>query len=218
MAGGACTRGADARRGDWRAARRSGGTEREGYLERSAAGDVPAASASLAGQAFGAYTLVTPLGHGGMGSVWLARPQRRPLRRHGRVKLLNAALVGRAAARSASRARARILARLAHPHIARLLDAGVSPAGQPYLVARSTSTGERIDRYCDARRSDVDVASAPVSRRARGGRARARQPDRASRHQAVQRPRRARRTASSCSTSASPSCSKTKRGIGRRPS
>src|SRR4029077_10572798 len=42
-----------------------------------------------------------------------------------------------------------VLARLADPHIARLLDAGVSPAGQPYLVLEYVE-GEPIDRHCDA--------------------------------------------------------------------
>ena len=128
--------------------------EREDYLERSAAGDVPAASASLAGQAFGAYTLETPLGHGGMGSVWLAH--RNDGRFEGKVaiKLLNAALVGRAA-EGRFRREGTILARLAHPNITRLIDAGISPAGQPYLVVEVVA-GERIDHYCDARRQTVD--------------------------------------------------------------
>ena len=49
------------------------------------------------------------------------------------VKLLNASLIG-LDAENRFRREGRILARLRHAHIAQLIDAGVSPAGQPYLV------------------------------------------------------------------------------------
>src|SRR5687767_15629704 len=49
--------------------------------------------------------------------------------------------------------RSTILARLRHPHIAHLIDAGLSPFGQPYLILEHVA-GERIDRSCDARRSE----------------------------------------------------------------
>ncbi len=63
-------------------------------------------------------------------------------------------LIGRTGARRFEREGA-ILARLSHPHIARLLDAGVSPGGQPYLVLELVE-GERIDRHCDAQRLRID--------------------------------------------------------------
>ena len=68
-----------------------------------------------------------------MGSVWLA--ERSDGRFDGRaaVKLLNLALVGRAG-EERFRREGNILARLTHPNIAHLIDAGVSPTGQPYLV------------------------------------------------------------------------------------
>jgi serine/threonine-protein kinase len=47
-----------------------------------------------------------------------------------------------------------LLARLTHPHIARLVDAGVSPAAQPYLVLEYVE-GEPIDRHCDDHRLGV---------------------------------------------------------------
>ena len=47
-----------------------------------------------------------------------------------------------------------LLARLAHPHIAQLLDAGVLADGTRYLVLEYVA-GERIDRWCDARRLDI---------------------------------------------------------------
>ncbi|HZW72232.1 MAG TPA: hypothetical protein VFF43_01740, partial [Caldimonas sp.] len=102
----------------------------EHFLEGSA---LATEEPSLAGRTLGAYTIERALGAGGMGSVWLAR--RSDGRYHASValKLLNLALLGRGgAARFAREGEA--LARLAHPHIARLLDAGVAEGGQPYLV------------------------------------------------------------------------------------
>jgi eukaryotic-like serine/threonine-protein kinase len=107
----------------------------------------------LVGQAFGAYTLVQPLGAGGMGSVWLARRNDGHFEGMVAVKLLSAALLGAAGA-SRFRREGTILARLKHPHIAQLLDAGVSEAGQPYLVLEYVE-GEPIDRWCDERALDV---------------------------------------------------------------
>jgi eukaryotic-like serine/threonine-protein kinase len=119
--------------------------ERERFLEDPA--EQPAAT--LSGVVIGAYTLRTPLGQGGMGSVWLA--DRTDGRFSGRaaVKLLNASLIGRDG-EARFRREGSILARLRHPSIARLIDAGVSPLGQPYIVLEYVD-GERIDRYCDAR-------------------------------------------------------------------
>ena len=41
-----------------------------------------------------------------------------------------------------------MLGRLSHPHIAQLVDAGVSQSGQPYLVLEYID-GKHIDQYCD---------------------------------------------------------------------
>ena len=126
---------------------------REGFLEGTA--PRPPAPASPAGRAFGAYTLVSLIGQGGMGNVWLAR--RSDGRFEGRVavKLLNPGLVGHVA-EERFRREGTILARLAHPHIARLVDAGVSPDGQPFLVLEYVE-GEQIDRHCDGRSLGVEA-------------------------------------------------------------
>jgi len=105
---------------------------------------------SLAGVTVGAYTLVSPIGHGGMGSVWLAERNDGRFTGQVAIKLLNAALLGRSAERRFTR-EGTILARLTHPHIGRLIDAGVSPTGQPYLVLEYVD-GRPIDRYCEERR------------------------------------------------------------------
>jgi serine/threonine protein kinase len=127
--------------------------ERSGFLADPTRPSEPPARASLAGQEIGAYTLVQPIGHGGMGTVWLACRSDGRFEGHAAVKLLNASLVGRAG-EDRFRREGTILARLTHPSIARLIDAGVSPIGQPYLVIEYVR-GQHIDRYCDERALDV---------------------------------------------------------------
>ena len=126
--------------------------EREGFLAFSPL-SAYAPRASLAGHALGAYTLESQLGQGGMGSVWLARRSDGRFESKVAIKLLNAALIGRAG-EERFRREGSILGRLAHSNIARLIDAGVSPAGQPYLVLEYVE-GDRIDVYCDMKRLSV---------------------------------------------------------------
>jgi len=101
----------------------------------------------LAGQSFGTYTLISAIGHGGMGSVWLARRNDGRFERKAAVKLLNLALMGRGGEERFKR-EGRILGQLNHPHIAELLDAGVSSGGQPYLILEYVD-GQHADVYCD---------------------------------------------------------------------
>ncbi len=117
-----------------------------GFLDDRPAGPAPAVP--LAGVAVGAYRLVEPIGQGGMGTVWLAERRDGPFDQRVAVKLLNAALMDAAGTDRFAR-EAGILARLTHPSISRLLDAGVSAIGAPYLVLEHV-TGLAIDRYCDA--------------------------------------------------------------------
>jgi tetratricopeptide (TPR) repeat protein len=124
---------------------------REQFLENAAALLV---APTLAGQAVGAYTIVAPIGRGGMGTVWLAARSDGRFERKAAVKFLNVALFGGGDERFTREGM--ILARLTHPHIAQLLDAGVSPAAQPYLVLEYVD-GQPIDQYCDARGLDVDA-------------------------------------------------------------
>ncbi len=110
-------------------------------------------SPGLAGQKLGVYTLISQIGHGGMGTVWLAERNDGRFERRVAVKILNYALVGKTGEERFQR-EGRILGRLTHPHIAELIDAGVSPGGQPFLVLEYVE-GEHIDRYCDQNRLDV---------------------------------------------------------------
>jgi eukaryotic-like serine/threonine-protein kinase len=125
----------------------------EGFLGEGP--DAPVPVSSLAGLAAGAYVLRSQLGQGGMGSVWLAERSDGRYQGTAAVKVLNAALAGRAG-EARFRREASILARLRHPHIAQLIDAGVAPLGHPYLVLERVD-GERIDRHCDARNLPVEA-------------------------------------------------------------
>src|SRR5215217_1116559 len=102
---------------------------------------------ALAGLRLGPYTLERPLGQGGLGTVWLARRSDGRFEGTAAIKLLNLALLDPVGAERFRR-EGTVLARLNHPHVARLLDAGVTNGGQPYLVLEHVE-GVRIDRYCD---------------------------------------------------------------------
>jgi serine/threonine protein kinase len=120
------------------------------FLEQQALGPD---EATLAGRSVGGYTLERPLGMGGMGTVWLARRSDGRFEGQAAVKLLNLGMLG-GAARDRFRREGTLLARLSHPHIGRLFDAGVTDAGQPFLVLEYVE-GERLDRYAAARRLGV---------------------------------------------------------------
>lgn len=103
---------------------------------------------SLTGCNIGPYTIERLLGRGGMGSVWLARRSDGKFEGRAAIKLLDRRGLGRDSAHQI-RHEASLLARLSHPHIGRLFDAGVHDNGQPYLVLEYVE-GEPIDRYCSA--------------------------------------------------------------------
>jgi eukaryotic-like serine/threonine-protein kinase len=110
-------------------------------------------SISMAGQTVGGYTLVRPLGMGGMGTVWQARRSDGRFEGTVAVKFVNLAVLDNLA-QERFRREGTLLARLSHPHIARLFDAGVSAAGQPFLVLEYVE-GTRIDRYAAEQALDV---------------------------------------------------------------
>jgi eukaryotic-like serine/threonine-protein kinase len=98
-----------------------------------------------AGQIVGPYQLIRELGKGGMGTVWLAERADGALKRTVALKLPRFAWVPGLTQRL-QRERD-MLAALAHPHIARLYDAGVSSEGRPYLALEYVE-GQAIDDYC----------------------------------------------------------------------
>ena len=104
------------------------------------------------GQRIGPYTLRREIGAGGMGVVYEAAREdvektvALKLVRHGRL-----ASPGHVRRFLMER---RLLARLEHANIARMLDAGVTESGLPFLVMEYVD-GLPIDRFCDARRLGV---------------------------------------------------------------
>jgi len=124
-----------------------------GFLEASLASAL--GPLTLAGRKIGAYTIERLLGRGGMGEVWLATRSDGRFEGLYAIKLINLSL---AHARLADRFQweGRLLARLAHPHIARLLDAGSTEEGRPYLILEYVD-GERIDHYCSARALSIEA-------------------------------------------------------------
>lgn len=118
---------------------------REHFLEFPAA--APEQGPYLRGQTVGPYALLSPIGQGGMGRVWLAQRSDGRFQRRVAIKFLQFSVATRAGAERFRR-EGRILGSLTDPHIAELIDAGVMPDGQPYMVLEYVD-GDPIDRYCD---------------------------------------------------------------------
>jgi tRNA A-37 threonylcarbamoyl transferase component Bud32/tetratricopeptide (TPR) repeat protein len=123
----------------------------EGFLAHSPVESMP--RVGRAGTRVGAYLIERLLGRGGMGEVWLAT--RSDGRYEGKcaLKFLDESV---ASARLVDRFRREgtFLARLTHPNIARLLDAG-AVEGQPYLALEYVD-GERLDQYCSQQALTVE--------------------------------------------------------------
>jgi eukaryotic-like serine/threonine-protein kinase len=111
--------------------------------------DTPAPE--LAGTRLGAWRLESKIGEGGMGQVWLARRDDGLYQGEAAIKLLRGDIGSTALAARFARERA-LLARLSHPAIARLLDAGIADAsagalsGQAYLVLE-LAPGETMNAH-----------------------------------------------------------------------
>ncbi len=123
---------------------------RAGFLEHSPFPAEP----SAAGQSIGPYALIAPLGHGGMGTVWLAERSDGRFERRVAIKFLRFSLASTGSTERFKR-EGRILGQLAHPHIAELMDAGVTERGEPYLVLEHVE-GKPIDEYCDDHKLDLN--------------------------------------------------------------
>ncbi len=104
-------------------------------------------SSHAEGERIGPYRLIRPLGRGGMGEVFLATQEDADFERYVAIKVIRRGLdTDDVLARF--RSERRILASLAHPNIATLLDGGATLDGRPFFVMEYVE-GEPLDRYCD---------------------------------------------------------------------
>jgi len=101
---------------------------------------------NLSGERLGAYRLLSKLGQGGMGTVYLAERADGQYRQKVAVKLISNHIDSLAAQRF--RDERQILAGMNHQHIARLMDGGEHTDGRPYLVMELIE-GKPIDSYCN---------------------------------------------------------------------
>jgi serine/threonine protein kinase len=109
-----------------------------------------------AGECLGAWRIVERLGRGGMGEVWLAERADGAFQGQAAIKVLRQGLdSGTVLARFALEQQA--LARLSHPHIAHLIDAGRTSDGLPYFVMERVR-GQPIDAACTGRPLEARLA------------------------------------------------------------
>ncbi len=121
--------------------------------------DEPNATASLGmfaeqpGGQIGRYKLLSILGEGGMGIVYLAE-QKRPIRRQVALKVIKPGMDSkRVVARFEAERQA--LALLDHPNIAHVHDAGTTETGRPYFVMEYVK-GLSITDYCDHHKLTIE--------------------------------------------------------------
>ena len=116
--------------------------DRELSQQRSVGSALP--TQNRAGMQFGAYRLLLELGEGGMGTVWLAVRSLGDSTQRVAIKFMRQRFDAMSTKFFAAERDA--LARLEHPHIARLIDAGLTPDGEPYLVTEYVD-GESLNDY-----------------------------------------------------------------------
>ncbi|MEP6923935.1 MAG: protein kinase [Pyrinomonadaceae bacterium] len=109
----------------------------ENFLEKSAdeyaAKILVESQSDLFGKKFGIYKIIGEIGQGGMGAVFLAQRDDGEFRQQVALKIIRQQLAGSEIIRRFRQER-EILASLNHPHIARLLDGGISDDGSPFFV------------------------------------------------------------------------------------
>jgi eukaryotic-like serine/threonine-protein kinase len=112
----------------------------------------PGGEDSLIGRNVGAYRILSRLGEGGFGSVYLA-DQQEPVRRRVALKVIKLGMDSRAVV-ARFEAERQALALMDHPGIAKVFDAGVTDTGRPFFVMEYVA-GEPITRFCDQERLTI---------------------------------------------------------------
>ncbi len=110
------------------------------------------ASTARAGDAVGPYKLVSKIGEGGFGEVWMAE-RREPFTQRVALKLIKPGMDSRSVIARFEQER-QALAVMNHPHIAKVLDGGLTKEGRPYFAMEFVK-GEPITEFCDARKLGV---------------------------------------------------------------
>ena len=111
------------------------------------------AAAERPGDQLGPYKLVSQLGEGGFGTVWLAE-RREPYVQRVALKLIKPGMDSKAVVGRFEQER-QALAVMDHPNVAKVLDGGLTPTGRPYFAMEYVK-GEPINAFCDARRMGVE--------------------------------------------------------------
>ena len=101
----------------------------------------------------GNYKLLQRIGEGGMGTVWMAE-QSEPVKRRVALKAIKKG-IGSKEVLARFEAERQALALMNHPNIARILDAGTTPDGQPFF-AMELVQGKPFTTYCDENRLGID--------------------------------------------------------------
>jgi non-specific serine/threonine protein kinase/serine/threonine-protein kinase len=113
----------------------------------------PAVPSLRIGTSLGPYQIVQVVGEGGMGTVYQGVRVDDIYRKLVAIKVVKTGLHSATVLRRFETER-QILAHLDHPNIARLLDGGTTPEGQPYFVMDFIA-GKPIDEYCDQKRLTI---------------------------------------------------------------
>jgi eukaryotic-like serine/threonine-protein kinase len=108
------------------------------------------------GKTIGPYRLTELLGDGGMGQVYLAQRSDDLYEQRVAIKLMHSGVSRTPAMLLRFGVERQILADLNHPNIARLLDAGITAEGTPYLVMEYID-GHHIDDFCRRNKLDRDA-------------------------------------------------------------
>jgi len=117
-----------------------------GFLAAPAVSRATELTAEKAGDVIDRYRLLQRIGEGGVGVVWMAQ-QEQPLRRLVAFKVIKLGMDTKAVVARFEGER-QALARMDHPNIAKVFDAGVTSTGRPYFVMELVR-GTLITKYCD---------------------------------------------------------------------
>jgi tetratricopeptide (TPR) repeat protein len=125
----------------------------EGFLESPLLSLAELPPDRMIGQRFGVWRLLSVIGSGGMGTVYLAERDDRQFVQRAAVKLIAAGGMNRVAEQRFREER-QILARLEHPNVARLIDGGLAADGSPFL-AMEFIEGTAIGEWCVQNNLDI---------------------------------------------------------------